>query len=235
MLDLLKIVREKQDQAKSYRKRGDAMRKVGKEDVALVSFREGEVVLNQALDLLRPHKEELYSMSNSLSNDQILLLNELVETLGAQGGMLQRLGLQNDALAIYSEGAELEQKFSLSSTYNRLNAIKSSLLLGYQLGKLEREITELATQIENSLRSDQSMSDSGWAWADFGDCMALLGDTEKARLAYKTFISKAEIKSPERTLDILKDIASKLKILEDPDVQRLQSAIDILKKELASS
>jgi tetratricopeptide (TPR) repeat protein len=236
MPDFLKIVRDKQDEAKSYRKKGDAMRKVGKEDVALDSFRSGLAVLNKALELLRPYTGELYSMSNSLSNDQDLLLRELVETLGAQGGLFQRLGLQNEALAIYSEGAELEQDFELSSTYNRLNPIKSDLILGNQrLGKLKPKIEKLAKYIETRLRRDKSLSDSGWAWADFGDCMALLGNTEKAELAYKTFIAKAEIKSPERTLDVLKGMASDLERLKDPDVQRLLSAIDILQKGLTFS
>jgi tetratricopeptide (TPR) repeat protein len=92
MLERLERAREKQEQAKSYRKKGDALRKAGREDAACDAYRAGVTALTGAL----------------------------------------------------------------------------------QLG------------------------DSGWAWADLGDCMALLGNLEEARRAYSIFIKKAEIKSPER-------------------------------------
>jgi hypothetical protein len=38
----------------------------------------------------------------------------------------------------------------------------------------------------------------------------LLGRTEEAAQTYAKFVAKAELKSPERALDVLKEIASKL-------------------------
>lgn len=235
MLDRLKEVTEKQDQAKSYRKKGDALRKAGREDVACEAYRAGVAALNDALEILRPETKQLAAMSPPQSGERGTLLGELVETFGARGGMLQRLGLLKDASDSYSEGAVLEQRFAIPSTYNRLNAVKYSLLAGEKkLRELEPQIQELAAHIETSLRANQSLSDSGWAWADLGDCLALLGNPEDARRAYSSFISKAEIKSPERTLDVLKEIASKLKESLDPDAPRLQAAIDVLQSGLAA-
>lgn len=229
MLDRLKEVTEKQDQAKSYRKKGDALRKAKREDAAREAYRAGVTALTDALEMLRPEMTQLMAKNPPLSSNQETVLHELVETFGARGGMLQRLGLLKEASDSYSEGAVLEQRFALPSTYNRLNAVKSSLLTGEKrIEELEPQIRELAAHIGTVLHADKSLSDSGWAWADLGDCLALLGNPEEARTAYSSFISKAEIKSPERTLDVLKEIASKLKESADPDAQRLQAAIDVL-------
>lgn len=235
MLDGLTEVTEKQEQAKSYRKKGDALRKAGREDGALEAYRAGVAALTDALDLLGAEAKEVAAMRPPLSSKQELVLRELVETFGAKGGMLQRLGLVKEAAGSYSEGALLEQRFALPSTYNRLNAVKFSLLAGEKrLRELEPQIRELTRHIETNLRPGKSLSDSGWAWADLGDCMALLGNPDEARRAYSTFISKAESKSPERTLDVLKEIASKLKESADPDASRLHAAIEVLLSGLAT-
>ena len=233
MSDLLGQIRQKQEEARSYRKKGDALRKVGREDAAREAFNAGADSLKAALDMLKPGATQIAVAKPPLDGEQKGVLDELVETYGARGGMLQRLGFLKDASKSYSEGAVLEQKFDLPGTYNRLNAVKYSLLAGEaRLGELEPRIRELAAHIEASLLADKSLNDSGWAWADLGDCMALLGNVQEARGAYLTFIAKAEIKSPERTLDILKEIASKLGETADPDAPRLRSAIDALQSGL---
>ena len=115
-----------------------------------------------------------------------------------------------------------------------MQAIKTALLTGDKhLEQLDSQIQTLATLIETNLRTNNTLSDSGWAWADLGDCFALLGNPDDARRAYTTFIAKAEIKSPERTLDVLKEIAVKLDESKDPDAMRLRLAIDVLDSRLA--
>jgi len=235
MLDRLKELKENQERAKSYRKKGDALRKAGREDAAREAYRAGVTELTDGLEMFRPETEQLSAMSLPLPGELEAVLHELVETFGARGGMFQRLGLLKEASESYSEGAVLEQRFALPSTYNRLNEVKCLLLVGERrLRELEPQLRELAAHIQTNLRADKSLSDSGWAWADLGDCMALLGNPEEARKAYSSFISKAEIKSPERTLDVLKEIASKLKESADPDAPRLQAAIDVLHSGLAA-
>lgn len=230
----LEGIKEKQEQAKSYRKKGDALRKAGRDDGAHDAYQAGVATLTEALQSLRAEPDPLSTMKAPLTAEQELVLQELVETYGAMGGMLQRLGSLGEALVSYSEGAVIEQRFAFRGTYNRLNAVKTSLLTGdKRLRDLEPQIRELAALIETNLRADKTLSDSGWAWADLGDCKALLGSPDEARLAYSTFIAKAEIKSPERTLDVLKEIAAKLSALADPDAPRLEAAINVLQNQLA--
>jgi tetratricopeptide (TPR) repeat protein len=191
--------------------------------------------LNEALGLLKAKDEILRAASQRLPDDAAPYLRELIEIYGALGGMYQRIGALDKSLASYVAGSGLEESFGQTSTYNRLNALKYSLLTGPdQLRSLEPRIQTLADFIEASLRADKSLSDRGWAWADLGDCLALLGRTDEAARAYATFIAKAEIKSPERTLDILKEIAAKLQSKGDPDATRLVTAIDALQARLVA-
>ncbi len=230
MLGPLEKAIELQETARSFRKKGDALRKVGRDGAAMDAYRSGLASLNEALGLLKAKDEMLQAASPPWPGDAAPDLRELIEIYGALGGMNQRLGALEESLASYAKGAILEEKFGLASTYNRLNAVKYSLLTrSDSLRSLEARIQTLADSIDTSLRADKRLSDQGWAWADFGDCLALLGRTEEAGRAYATFIAKAEIKSPERTLDVLNEIALKLKSNGDPDAPRLASAIDALK------
>ena len=71
MQDLLKDVSEMQRRAKSCRKKGDALRKVGREDPAREAYRDGVAALNDGLEMLRTrqtrsrHRVRLYLASNS--------------------------------------------------------------------------------------------------------------------------------------------------------------------------
>jgi tetratricopeptide (TPR) repeat protein len=229
--DSLVQIHQKQDEARSYRKKGDALRKAGEDAAAREAYRDGLQVLDAALKLLEV--DEISVADQQPSGELGTVLGELVETFGARGGMLQRLGEVKEASESYSQGALLEEKYHLPSTYNRLNAIKYRLLAGNTpLRNLEPKIRDLANHIVSTLETNKSLSDSGWAWADLGDCLALLGDLDEARKAYATFVSKAEIKSPERTLDVLKQIASTLTAENDPEADRLQQGIDALQREL---
>jgi tetratricopeptide (TPR) repeat protein len=226
---------ELQETARSFRKKGDALRKVGREEAAIEAYQSGLAALGDALELLKAKEEILRAESLPLDGDAAIDLRELIEIYGALGGMHQRLGALDKAFTSYVAGAGLEKKFEQASTYNRLNAVKYSLLTNHDtLRSLEAKIQTLADFIDTSLRADKSLSDSGWAWADLGDCLALLGRTEEAGRAYATFIAKAEIKSPERTLDVLKEIAAKLQAQIDPDAPRLTAAIGALQERLTA-
>lgn len=235
MQDVLPAVQELQEQAKSARKKGDALRKAGRDDAARDAYRAGVRSLTAALEKLDATRRQLLAAEPPLDDGQEAALNELVETFGSLGGMQQRLGLLQEALRSYSDGAILEQRFQLSSTYNRLNEVKYALLTGQStLQDQQPRIEGLAHLIEEHLRADKIPSDSGWALADLGDCMALLGRIDEARHAYSEYISKAEIKSSERTLDVLRELAFHLQASSDPDAPRLQAAIDALQSSLAA-
>lgn len=236
MLGPLEDAIKLQEIARSFRKKGDALRnKVGREEDAIGAYRSGLAALNEALGLLKEKDEMLQVASPPLPSDAAPDLRELIEIYGALGGIHQRLGEPEESLASYEKGAALEEKFGQANTYNRLNAVRYSLLTGPDLLRsLETRIQTLADFIDTSLRADKSLSDQGWAWADLGDCLALLGRTEEAGRAYATFIAKAEIKSPQRTLDVLNKIASKLQSKGDPDAPRLAMAIDTLNAKLVT-
>ncbi len=205
--------------AKSQRKRGDAYRKRDREADALAAFKKGADFLQEAVLKLK-------------AADGGDVPTDLAETYGALGGLLRRIGdaRQDDALQAYSDGARLEKDFNLSSTYNRLNAIKLNLLKGKRsLAELENEIALLANSIEGNLRTDSELRESGWAYADLGDCYVLSGNLDDAKDAYEKFIKKAEINSPESTLMILGQLAEKLIELRDPLADRVTSAIESLK------
>jgi tetratricopeptide (TPR) repeat protein len=235
MQGLLEKAIDLQETARSSRKKGDALRKAGREEAAMEAYGSGLVALNEALGLLKGKDEMLRAASPPLSVDEAPYLHELIEIYGALGGMHERLRALDKSLASYVAGADLEERFELASTYNRLNAVKYSLLTEPDpLRSLEARIQALADFIDTSLRADKSLSDRGWAWADLGDCLALLGRTEEAGRAYATFIAKAEIKSPERTLDVLKEIAAKLQSKGDPDASRLVTAINALQGKIVA-
>ena len=226
---------ELQETARSFRKKGDALRKVGREEAAMEAYRSGLTALNEALGLLKAKDDMLRAASPPLPSDAAPDLRELIEIYGALGGMYQRLDALDKSLVSYLAGAGLEERFGLPSTYNRLNAVKYSLLTGPDpLQSFEARIQALADSIDASLRADKSVSDRGWAWADLGDCLALLGRTEEAGRAYATFIAKTEVKSPERTIDVLKEVAAKLQSKGDPDAPRLVAAIDALQTRLVA-
>jgi hypothetical protein len=240
MPDVLSEVAEKLQKARSSRKKGDALRGARREDAAREAYEAGVATLTHALEILQPDALRIAELTTPPEKDQKQILEELVEIYGTLGGMYQRLELLENESECYESGARLEERFALPSTYNRLNFIKSELLVGKRrLRELEPQIRGLAVFIESQLRdsarrSGTDDSDSGWAWADLGDCLALLDDIEGARHAYATFIAKAETKAPERTLQILKKIAARLDELGDPDAGRLDSAIEALERQLVS-
>jgi tetratricopeptide (TPR) repeat protein len=233
MLDSARRLSSALDAAKSARKKGDALRGRRPEADVVSAYGVGADALQSAIASVAPDEARLERQGPPAGElEEFLLL--LVESYGVLGGLLQRLNRLGDARACYAAGGGLEDRFALPSTYNRLNRVKQDLLIdsGLALQSLEPDLDRLARVITDALNADQSLSDSGWAWADLGDCLALLGRTAEAARAYATFVAKAEIKSPERTLDVLRQIASKLRERSDPGVVRLQSAIDVLETRL---
>jgi tetratricopeptide (TPR) repeat protein len=231
--ELIQQVRERQARARAFRKKGDALHRAGREEAAPEAFEAGALQLRECLELLSGYRAQLETHGRPLSNDLTEALGELVEVCGALGGMYQRLGRLDKALASYTDGALLEERFKLPGTYNRLNAVKYALLNGEsRLSEVIPRIRELADLIDANIRSNKSLVDSGWALADLADCLALLGRTDEAAQTYAKFVSKAELKSPERTLDVLQQIAAKLRSSADPDASHVESAIKVLQANL---
>ena len=223
-------------QAKLHRKRGEALRRKGDETSAAAEFRAGVTVLEQIVDELR-RQSQWHDGGLSPSGDpwdgQVEIARELVEAYGARGGMLRRLDAADEALKSYREGASLEERFVQRSTYNRVNAVKFALLSGASsLEGLSAGIVHLETLLTRQLSEDQELGDSGWAWADLGDCRALLGDVEGAERAYRTFVEKAGTNAPLATLDILRGILEQLELTKDPKATAVAASLTALEARL---
>jgi tetratricopeptide (TPR) repeat protein len=235
MPDVLREVAERLETARSSRKKGDALRGIGRNEGAREAYAAGVAALTNALNVLSPDALRIDKLSVPEAY-QKNVINELVEVYGTLGGLYQRLDSIEEAAENYQLGARLEEQFALPSTYNRLNAVKNRLLAGKaRLRELEPQIRHLADIIDRQLRDATrggGDGDGGWAWADLGDCLALLDDVDAARRAYATFIAKAETKAPERTLQVLKEIEASLRHSGDPDAGRLDSAIDFFERQL---
>jgi tetratricopeptide (TPR) repeat protein len=233
----LEAVSELHRQATLYRKRGDALRRTSDGARTVAEYRAGVRVFEEVLQLLKDprwYRLEEFSSDTVLPSDQLAIAKELVEAWGARGGLLRRLGESRAALDSYIEGAKVENKFVPRSTYNRVNVVKYALLAGLRsLAEIEQEISSLEKLLTDQLAKDQELSDSGWAWADLGDCRALLGDVPGAERAYRTFVDKARSNAPNTTLEVLREIVSKLDETRDPRAAAVRTSLSMLEQRLA--
>ncbi len=240
MQDNVQSLLQAQDAARSARKKGDAFRRSGRAEAEVTAAYEvGAKALEDALQQVATDHARIISAAQAAtppSPGDLQLAVELAETLGNLAGLRQRMGHADAALAHYEAGALVEQLFGMSNTYNQLNELRQTLLLrdDTKLQQREPRIAALAEQIHAALQADQKLSNNGWAWADLGDCLALLGRSSESADAYSTFVEKAEIKSPERTLDVLMQIATKLRQRNDPGAARVEAAVATLQTRLAS-
>lgn len=247
MQDLLQTLSTAISKATTLRKEGDGLRKDAAEATApdeavelraeaIAAYREAA---DRLADLARSDQVKdvnlpSYPLTPETPESRLVAL--LVELHGAIGGLFQRLGERDKALVGYGEGATLEDRYRLPSTYNRLNALKIELLDGIEtLARVTPRLEALATHIQQSLDNDQTLGDRGWIYADLGDCLAMLGRTAEAAPAYATFVAKAGVKLPERSLDVLKEVAKALHKSGDADAARIDAAIATLRAGLAAA
>lgn len=218
------------------RKRGDALRRTGDREEAMAAYRIGLKSVEDILMLLKNpqwNQLEQYNDVAALPAEQLAIARELTEALGSRGGFLRRLGQVQEALNSYRQGTEIEEKFNPKSTYNRVNAVKFSLLFGLnKLDEIKHDIEKLERMLSEQLTTDQELSDSGWAWADLGDCRALLGDVQGAERAYRTFTEKARSNAPITTLDVLREILVKLEESNDPKAMAVKKSLIALEQRL---
>ena len=247
MQDLLQTLATAISKATTLRKEGDGLRKDAAEatasdkadDLRAEAFATYRQAANGLSDLARSDLVKAVRLpSHPLTPEtpESRLVALLVELHGATGGLFQRLGERDKALAHYREGVTLESRYGLPSTYNRLNALKIELLDGIEtLARVTPRLEELAAHIQQSLDNDQKLGDGGWIYADLGDCLALLGRTAEAAPAYATFVAKAGVKLPERSLDVLKDVARALHKSGDADAAHIDAAIATLSARLTAA
>jgi tetratricopeptide (TPR) repeat protein len=220
-------VRQLQQQAALDRKRGDALRKAGREPQARQAFDAGLEKLERCTAMLETARPD----------DPAQLAVVTAETFGSIAGLLRRLERNDDAFEAYVKGAAVERASDLATTYNRVNEIKYALLTSratiLQVEPLCRDTTTRLVATLSDPKTQQ-LGDDGWAWADLGDCRALLGELADATRAYSTFKDKAGVQAPAITLEVLQNIAKALNTQGDPHVERLNAAMSALRSLMGS-
>ena len=128
MHEIIAQVREKQAQARLSRNKGDALRKANREHDARIAYEAGVLQLSESAELLSDYRSQLKTLTAPLSSDLTEAVSELAEICGALGGLYQRLGLLDKALASYTEGAGLEEHFELrgGSTNERVTSCEDT-------------------------------------------------------------------------------------------------------------
>lgn len=233
---LAESVHTRLNSAAMKRKKGDRLRKLGREEDATTAFMEALPELEAAISSLRGADVNSLKSSThgkSVEDVQLFIANELVECYGSRAGILRRLGRNSEAFHSYSEGAEVERQFRLPTTYNRVNTLKYSLLSGDKtLADLQEEAETLERLLNKQLGEDELFADGSWNWADLGDCRALLGDVEGAENAYKRSITKSSTTAPQTTLEVIDTVARALEARSDPGAPGVRGCVESLRQRL---
>ena len=157
----LEELRHFQQQAALDRKRGDAYRKTQRETEAVGAFEAGITQLVNGLGIL----------DRAFWQGVPDLAVQRAEMLGSLAGLYRRLERNDEAYGRYADGAKVEREFKLASTYNRVNEIKYSLLIGKATVAAIQDCTrDTAVALSATLSNPvtQQLGDDGWAWADLG-------------------------------------------------------------------
>lgn len=151
--------------------------------------------------------------SNGMLEDgENKVASKLADCLAMIGGNLRRLDRLQDALVKFERGRRFEQdqRYGVNSSYNLVNAITLPIEMGHKTASEQKsELLRAVGALEWQTSKGKRRRDR-WAWADYGQCLLLLGDVDQARLTYANF--KALAKADE--------IASHLAVLN-----RLQKAL----------
>jgi hypothetical protein len=150
--------------------------------------------------------------------------DDKAEVFGVRGGLLRRLSRTDLALASYENGSEIEREAGLSSTYNRINAVKLALISDkVTLAEARPRLLALETAIESTIGSDVQAASDAWTHADLGDVRLLAGHVEKALDAYGKFRDSARSDSPRTTVTVLRELVAALTAHDDPGAEQLAS------------
>jgi tetratricopeptide (TPR) repeat protein len=214
-----------------HRRKGDALLRYGNAKDAADAY---SIALNMLDDVLTKFPSTPSELDEEQTDSYLDIASEAAELWGERGGVLRRLGQLAEALNSYNQGAAFEDAYTLPVTYNRVNALKLSIMTGLALADLTVEINQTRNILERRLATDERATDDAWLWADLGDLRLLLGDVDKALSAYRTFVAKARTDSPGLTLSVLRDVVEALEQNGDPEAQQVRAGAARVERELSS-
>lgn len=112
--------------------------------------------------------------------------HRLSDYWGRLGGIYRRADMVPEGIAAYGHGKEIERRYRLDDSYNRINWIVLTLLQDpARLDELDQEINEAIDLIQAQVQGPRR--DQWWAWADLGLVCQLGGRSREAQEAYEHF------------------------------------------------
>lgn len=135
--------------------------------------------------LLSGLEEKNYNQDNFFLDKKIDLVRKISDCYGMKGGVFRRMKSLTDAEEMYALGSAYENKYSINSTYNRVNVIVLRLLRDIgEYSSLRKIIFSSMKVIENQVSGKNK--NMWWSWADYGLLNILIAalDDEKLKAYY---------------------------------------------------
>lgn len=149
---------------------------------------------------------------------------ELADCYGSTGGIYRRQGNYLEAIEMYRNGLDYEENDSYNlSNYRVLSILNEPSIFKTLRDKLSKDRIELRKQTQGDRKNQW------WAWADMGMFALLNDDLDEALEAYAMFKKTgARPQDYNSTIDVLKELGEKIKLVDENIAQLIQKAIEYL-------
>jgi hypothetical protein len=140
----------------------------------------------EAVRLVQGALGGLEADSSASADERKECAHRLADYWGRLGGIYRRADMVPEGIEAYGHGKEIEGRYQLDDSYNRINWIVLTLLQDPgKLGALEKEINEAIDLIQAQVQGPRR--DQWWAWADLGLVCQLGGRPRESGVAYEHF------------------------------------------------
>jgi len=230
MPSLSKALDDYKEEARYHRNRALKALEEGDHERAQSEFAQARACVKKALTYLEELGKPELSVSGKASEAEAEVAREFSDCLGILGGIYRSEGKFKQAICKYREGYQYEanERFNLSSSYNRVNYLIVSILDDPTLLMASGPATEVDPQHKRTMREllgeadetiNQQLSkgrpDRAWAYADLA-LMRLLRGEEEARvhdalqgLERASDESRDKYFTYESLLKVIRDLAQK--------------------------
>lgn len=163
----------------------------------------------EAVRLVQGALGGLEADSSASADERKECAHRLADYWGRLGGIYRRADMVPEGIEAYGHGKEIEGRYQLDDSYNRINWIVLTLLQDPgKLGALEKEINEAIDLIQAQVQGPRR--DQWWAWADLGLVCQLGGRVREARGAYEHFQQAgARPVDYKSVLDVLESLSAR--------------------------
>lgn len=173
--------------------------------------------------------------SYGMDDGENQIASRLADCFGMLGGNLRRLNRLDAALECFERGRRFEDdpRYNVNSSYNLVNAITLPIEAGQktaseQRAALGQAIQALERQIMSTGPGTGKRRQDRWAWADYGQCLLLLGRLDEANSAYSRFKAFANKDNVDSHVAVLHRLRQALMQSDPSIVESLDKAIQLL-------